>query len=622
MLSLALALVVVGCAEAPASPSLAGTPLPPRILQPYDSSATDSLLHELTLTVPDTGGLVDTIPFFALGEYADTAVLEGESLLPADNGQAYPYSLVALTGTQWYYYPNGDLYTRDISVEFLQTDGAGQAGLENLAASTLTEANPLRFRDTEAPLHRSDLLFTVRPPQFSGLSANDPSFQLPCMLILAGTGYCFLVRSFGPSSTSSTNLGGTIKVRAFRRPPSCQTNLVRLSQGDARWGDTAYDHLAGATIRSSGCALTSLVMELVRQGVATDPGALHQVMLTGSGFDPGGIVHFGRTVPLASSQLAWNDLGRAQDTAGLRQSLCAGKPVVLGLLTRGGGTRLGHFVLATGIGPATPGVPFSEFRIADPRHINPHSTLGEYGVPFQVRGTVNATAGGAAAAALPAGTRVTFAGGTLLVTLSGGERIGSDPVTHQRYLDLAGSDYEEVELDNDADTLAPSAPVTSVAWLPDVVSGSLAIQVARDSAGTGTLAVMTEFGGGLTSHSAPSWLPVTFNAGGSRLVTVAVPTDSTDVPLYTQSGPGAPPQFSLHNACQRRFSARSSVDSVVAATWTIVGKPQTGALTLPARPSGQAYSATEFVVPVAGTVKLRVNNEPVAQANTSTTACP
>ncbi|MBK9065921.1 MAG: hypothetical protein IPL76_03405 [Gemmatimonadetes bacterium] len=271
MLSLALALVVVGCAEAPASPSLAGPPLPPRILQPYDSSATDSLLHELTLTVPDTGGLVDTIPFFALGEYADTAALEGESLLSADNGQAYPYSLVALTGTQWYYYPNGDLYTRDISVEFLQTDGAGQAGLENIAASTLTEANPLRFRDTEAPLHRSDLLFTVRPPQFSGLNANDPSFQLPCMLILAGTGYCFLVRSFGPSTTSSTNLGGTIKVRAFRRPPSCQTNVVRLSQGDARWGDSTYDHL-NKTIGERGCALTSLVMELVRQGVATDPG--------------------------------------------------------------------------------------------------------------------------------------------------------------------------------------------------------------------------------------------------------------------------------------------------------------------------------------------------------------
>ena len=66
--------------------------------------------------------------------------------------------------------------------------------------------------------------------------------------------------------------------------PRCELDWVHYTQGDSRWGSDRYGLGRAATIRGSGCALTTFAMAATALGGAITPGELNSAMKDRLGF--------------------------------------------------------------------------------------------------------------------------------------------------------------------------------------------------------------------------------------------------------------------------------------------------------------------------------------------------
>lgn len=201
-------------------------------------------------------------------------------------------------------------------------------------------------------------------------------------------------------------------------------------QFDAMWANDPYDHIFKSngdpeTIRSKGCALTSLAMISTLTPNSHTPKELNALLSTnftdsdgdgtldGSeatyGYATGGAVIWG-VLKKATSNLLTFKGKRAFDKPRLDLELCAGRPVILSV------NNATHFVLATGADS-------SGYLIEDPGHANinhlssyENTATGMYlfGAPGSGLISISVPAGFEALLRDPLGRRTGFdAGGTL-----------------------------------------------------------------------------------------------------------------------------------------------------------------------------------------------------------------
>ena len=332
------------------------------------------------------------------------------------------------------------------------------------------------------------------------------------------------------------------------------TATVLFKQGTpAPWAHDTYDHIM-KTIGLKGCALTSLAMALNGGGIALDPGTANAALRTApdSQFKNGGMIWDKNTKFLSAGAFRFDN--KVRDKAKMRQAICDSAPVILGvkLAPPFSHARPGHFVLATNAITARPEM-------------------------FQVIAS-NAV---------------------IDVADPQGRRAVADPLAAP-ITGIPGSSADVDALDDD-ETGEIDTTSTSTVSVDSPAAGTYRVTVTPLFASTDMVLVdsYATTANADMRHSMRHSLPYSVGGRVPLVFDLAIKADGASNVALAATG-----QVTLTYMCGNRFRVRNVNGFALQLRWDVYKTADQGAVAVPGRPAGSAFSEVFFSTATPGTVRL------------------
>jgi len=377
------------------------------------------------------------------------------------------------------------------------------------------------------------------------------------------------------------------------------------------WAHDTYDHIM-KTIGLKGCALTSLAMALNGGGIALDPGTANAALRTApdSQFKNGGMIWDKNTKFLSAGAFRFDT--KVRDTAKMRQAICDSAPVILGvkLAPPFSHARPGHFVLATKYRPD------SGFMIQDPASGALRRLATAYpdfvirgavrrtGVPIPaslppVRLSPSPTAVAAAITARPDKFVVIASNAVIDVADPQGRRAVADPLAAP-ITGIPGSSADVDALDDD-ETGEIDTTSTSTVSVDSPAAGTYRVTVTPLFASTDMVIVdsYATTANADMRHSMRHSLPYSVGGRVPLVFDLAIKADGASNVALAATG-----QVTLTYMCGNRFRVRNVNGFALQLRWDVYKTADQGAVAVPGRPAGSAFSEVFFSTATPGTVRL------------------